>query len=174
MTLLGKPRQGNQWPYLSLPSSKNQNIFDILISIDHQISSASLLFFATTKTKTWEEFLDVRQSVIIRLKQLIAQIKDSKRVISVSFETSPDNLNAVQNEIKRLVNDDQQLSYHNCKLLKISEFSYDFVLTFTALHESHAEFLESIDRFNKSLISQLHVMQIKIPYPTSTFVHQNG
>ena len=104
----------------------------------------------------------------------MTQVKHSRRIISVPFETSPDKLNAVQHEIKRLVNEDEQLNFYACKLLKISEFSYDFILMFTALHDSHVEFLESIDHFNKSLINQLHVMQIQIPYPTSTFSFQRS
>ena len=172
---LASPWQINQLINLTKKHlSKNQKISDVLVSIDHQINSIHLLFFATAKTRTWEEFLDVRQLIIIRIQQLMTQVKHSRRIISVPFETSPDKLNAVQHEIKRLVNEDEQLNFHACKLLKISEFSYDFILMFTALHDSHAEFLESIDHFNKSLINQLNVMQIQIPYPTSTFSFQRS
>ena len=80
----------------------------------------------------------------------------------------------MHHEIEQLVSNDKDLLFDACELLKISDFSYDFVLTFIGQHDTHGAFLESIDHLNKSLISRLHALDIEIPYPTNTYVKRMG
>ena len=154
--------------------SLHPDLEDVLVSLERHPSSINLLFFASTKPKSWDHFLEIRRTVIVRIQQLIAQIKHSRRIISVAFNTPPEKLDALHHEVEHLISCDPQFSFNACELRKISDFSYDFVLTFVGEHMSHGAFLESIDRFNKALISRLREMEIVIPYPTQTEVQVQG
>ena len=154
--------------------SAHPDLDDVLVSLERQPSTIYLLFFASTKAKTWDDFLEIRRTVIVRIQQLIAQVKHSRRVISVAFSTPPEKLDAIHHDVEHLISSDPQFSFDACELLKISDFSYDFVLTFIGEHTAHGAFLESVDRFNKALITRLREMEIVIPYPTQTEVQVQG
>lgn len=142
---------------------------DVMVSIDQDASNAlTLICFAMVSLHGWIAFLRVRERVLRRLQERIDQVKKSRIVIGVSYDTSQRQLREIPELIKTVINRDADFSFRSCRLMKISEFSYDYVLDFRSTHNSYRAFKDGINRLNQDLLACFEAQGIEIPFPTQT------
>ena len=60
-----------------------------------------------------------------------------------------------------------------CRLMEISEFSYDSKCHLFADGIDYKQFKDSIDRINKAILSEMAARQIVIPYPTAIEIQKD-
>ena len=67
---------------------------------------------------------------------------------------------------------DEQVTFGSCELLKISDYSYDFIFNFRSFHSTHGSFLKAVDRINNDLLAWVERENIVLPFPTSIFIQK--
>ena len=87
---------------------------------------------------TWEDYLETRKKIFVRFKQIIAQVLMSRIVLRVAYQTPEAVRRTILEQIKQLVCLDEQITFGSCELLKISDYSYDFIFDFRAFHLTYA------------------------------------
>lgn len=74
----------------------------------------------------WKSNLKIREALLIRLQVIIDTVAKSRLVVGVSYETSAEQPKLIPNIINNLINADPELHFRSCRLMVISEFTYDF------------------------------------------------
>ena len=121
---------------------------------------------------TWEAYLETRKKVFVRFKQIIAQILMSRIVLRVAYQTPETVRRRIPDQLKEIVCLDEQITFGSCELLKISDYSYDFIFDFRAFHPTYGLFLKAVDRINHDLLSYVERENIVMPFPTSIFIQK--
>ena len=121
---------------------------------------------------TWESYLETRKKIFVRFKQIIAQVLMSRIVFRVAYQTSEALRRRIPDQLKEIVCIDEQITFGSCELLKISDYSYDFIFDFRAFHPTYGLFLKAVDRINHDLLSYVERENIVMPFPTSIFIQK--
>ena len=121
---------------------------------------------------TWESYLETRKKIFVRFKQIIAQILMSRIVFRVAYQTPEAVRRRIPDQLKEIVCIDEQITFGSCELLKISDYSYDFIFDFRAFHPTYGLFLKAVDRINHDLLSYVERENIVMPFPTSIFIQK--
>ena len=145
------------------------DLADVIVSIDQlSTDSLTLICFAMVSLHGWAAFLQVRERILQRLQELIDQVKKSRIVIGVSYDTNQQQLHDIPNLIRGVVDQDPQFRFRSCRLMTINEFSYDYVFDFRSSHPSYGAFKDGISRLNTDLLACFEAQGIEIPFPTQT------
>lgn len=121
---------------------------------------------------TWNAYLDTRKKVFVRFKQIIAQVLMSRIVLRVAYQTPENIRRRIPEQLKQIVCLDEQITFGSCELLKISDYSYDFIFDFRAFHSTYGGFLKAVDRINHDLLAYVERENIVMPFPTSIFIQK--
>ena len=121
---------------------------------------------------TWESYLETRKKIFVRFKQIIAQVLMSRIVFRVAYQTPEPLRRRIPDQLKEIVCIDEQITFGSCELLKISDYSYDFIFDFRAFHPTYGLFLKAVDRINHDLLSYVERENIVMPFPTSIFIQK--
>ncbi len=145
------------------------DLADVIVSIDQlSTDSLTLICFAMVSLHGWAAFLQVRERILQRLQELIDQVKKSRIVIGVSYDTNQQQLHDIPNLIRGVVDKDPLFRFRSCRLMTINEFSYDYVFDFRSSHPSYGAFKDGISRLNTDLLACFEAQGIEIPFPTQT------
>jgi MscS family membrane protein len=156
-------------------ANDQEDLHDPLVSIEHNnADEITLICFSMVSLNDWRSYLKIRENLLLRLRQILDQVCRSRIVLPVAYETSAEQLRQLPKLIAEVVNADPHLSLRSCRLMTISDFSYDFVFDFQSSHSSHPSFKDGINRLNQDLLSCLSAYGIEIPYPTAVGIQKNG
>ena len=145
------------------------DLADVIVSVDQlSTDSLTLICFAMVSLHGWAAFLQVRERILQRLQELIDQVKKSRIVIGVSYDTNQQQLHDIPNLIRGVVDQDPHFRFRSCRLMTINEFSYDYVFDFRSSHPSYSAFKDGISRLNTDLLACFEAQGIEIPFPTQT------
>ena len=145
------------------------DLADVIVSVDQlSTDSLTLICFAMVSLHGWAAYLQVRERILQRLQQLIDQVKKSRIVIGVSYDTNQQQLHDIPNLIRGVVDQDPHFRFRSCRLMTINEFSYDYVFDFRSSHPSYSAFKDGISRLNTDLLACFEAQGIEIPFPTQT------
>ena len=115
----------------------------------------------------WPSFLAMRDALLQRLLELLDVVKRSTIVIGVSYDTTPEQRGWIPTMVADLTSTIPELELKSCLLLKISEYSYDYVIELRSGHATHASFRAAIDAFHQALLQRFAEAAIEIPFPTA-------
>lgn len=120
----------------------------------------------------WNDYLETRKKMFVRFKQIIAQILMSRIVLRVAYQTPETVRRRIPEQLQQIVCLDEQITFGSCELLKISDYSYDFIFDFRAFHPTYGGFLKAVDRINQDLLAYVERENIVMPFPTSIFIQK--
>jgi MscS family membrane protein len=142
------------------------------LSIEQTHSDALILIFmAMVALHDWGRYLELREQVLMRLQQLVEQVRLSTITLGVSYDTSEQQLRRLPEMIAETVNGIAGLSLQSCRLMLINAFSYDIILRFHGSHASLGEFKDAVHQLNISLLARLDAEGIQIPFPTQVEIN---
>ena len=185
------PRQGIEMRYaLNQPLSPEQvedllhyarqevkqrpELLHTLVSVERNTEDAlDLVCFATVELHGWQAYLELRESVLLRMQQIEDQVAKSRVVIGVSYDTTAEQLRQIPLWIKEVVEADPSFSLRSCRLMAISDFSYDYVFDFRSSHRNYATFKDGINRMNQDLLASFARHQVDIPFPTQMEIQKD-
>lgn len=149
--------------------AQEEEYHDPLLSID-QASGAdcALLFSALVHATQWSQYLSLREQVLRRFDEICEQVVLCSRKIGVSFGTGIEQLRRIPDLIATIVAAEPQLDLRSCRLMQLSDYSYDFSIRLLSHHPSLRELKDAIHRFNQELIACFAIEGIEIPFPTAT------
>ena len=141
---------------------------ETLVTIE-QIDSQpmSLIVFALVQHDDWAGYLRLREDLLMRLEQIQDQVKRSRVQLGVSYGTTDAQLASLPGWIAAVVEADSCFSLRSCRLMALSEYSYDFVFDFRSTHSSYRVFKDGIHAMNQRLLICLAEHGVEIPFPTS-------
>ncbi|MDA0258007.1 MAG: mechanosensitive ion channel [Cyanobacteria bacterium] len=128
--------------------------------------------FGYADVTSWNAYLEIRKAMFVRFKQIIAQVLMSRIVLRVAYQTSEAVRRRIPEQLKQIVCLDDQVTFGSCELLKISDYSYDFVFDFRSFHPTYGAFLKAVDRINNDLLAYVERENIVLPFPTSIFIQK--
>lgn len=138
-----------------------------LVSIEQaDLERLTVVCLATVVLQDWASYLAVREALLIRLQELVTQVQLSSIVVGVSYDTTDGQLRQLPELIRSVVEHDSDFVLQSCRLMRISDFSYDFAFRLHSSHSSFALFQDGIDRLNKDLLARFSTEGIVIPFPT--------
>ena len=112
----------------------------------------------------------MRETIIVQLEELLERIDLYEFVIGVSYSTSPSQLSRVPDLLRSAVEVDPNLHFIACRLLKISDFSYDHEVELSSTHRLQDDFEDSIHALYQRIIVIFGDNGIEIPFPTQTLL----
>jgi MscS family membrane protein len=187
-----KPSQGIELRYcLTQPLSPDQ-VSDLLMyarqevnqrpELEHSLVSVErndddgldLVCFATVELHGWRAFLQMREELLLRMQQIEDQVLKSRVVIGVSYDTAAEQLTLIPGLIQQVVEADPDFRLRSCRLMAISEFSYDFVFDFLSSHAGYGAFKDGISRMNQALLASFAAHGIEIPFPTQVEIQKDA
>lgn len=187
-----KPSQGIELRYcLSEPLSPDQ-VSDLLLYVRQEVQQRpelmhslvsverndddglDLVCFATVELHGWRAFLQMRETLLLRMQQIEDQVLKSRVVIGVSYDTTAEQLRLIPGLIENVVEADPDFRLRSCRLMAISEFSYDFVFDFLSSHASYSAFKDGISRMNQALLASFAAHRIEIPFPTQVEIQKDA
>ena len=115
----------------------------------------------------WRDYIDLQESLTLALNQLIYRVDLSHFVLSVSYDTTDQQLAAIPALVQGIIDRTPGFELKACRLLVIGEFSYDFKCHLFSEGLSFIQFKDSIDWINRELLRELAVAEIVIPFPTA-------
>ncbi len=122
----------------------------------------------------WTEYLTLREAVLLRLRQILDQVIRSRMVIGVAYDTSPEQLQRIPELIASLFDAEPLAAFRACRLMAISDFSYDFTYDYRSAQPTYAAFKDEVARLNRALLALFAAEGIEIPYPTQAELQLNG
>jgi MscS family membrane protein len=141
---------------------------DPLVSIEQNNADGfTLICFSMVAVHDWRTYLDIRESLLLRLQQILDQVCRSRIVLSVNRETSSHQITQITKLITEAVHADPKLRLRSCRLLTISPLNYDFVIDLESNHTSYLRFKDGLHRLNQALLDSLSTHDAKISEPTS-------
>ena len=123
--------------------------------------------------ENWHDYLALKESLVLRLEQLIDQVSRSHFVLPVSYDTTAKQLASIPSIVNAITLRNPGFSLRACRLLQISEFSYDFKCQLFAQGLSYNAFNDSINRINQDILVALAAQEIVIPYPTAIEIQRD-
>ena len=140
-----------------------------LVSLDNDSGdSKTLIVFVLVELHGWPAYLQMRETLLVQLEELLERIDLYEITIGVSYSTTSEQLLRVPELLRSAVNIDPYLHCVSCRLLKISACSYDHELEISSTHRLQDDFEESIHRLHQRFIKVLAENNIEIPFPTQT------
>jgi MscS family membrane protein len=125
------------------------------------------------KVTNWREYIELTESLTLALNQLIVQVEKSHFVLSVSYNTTDSQLSKIPGILQNIINKVPGFELRACRLMDISEFSYDFKCHTFSQGLTYTQFKDSIDLINRELLKAMAAAQIVIPYPTAIEIQKN-
>ena len=119
------------------------------------------------KVSNWREYIELTESLTLALNQLIIQVGKSHFVLSVSYDTTDSQLSQIPGILQNIVNNIPGFQLKACRLMDISEFSYDFICHTFSQGLTYTQFVDSIDLLNRKLLKAMADAEIVIPFPTA-------
>lgn len=146
-----------------------------LVSLRQEgVEAFTLICHGLVDLSDWATVLELRERLLLRLAELVEQVRLSQRQIGVSYATGAEQLQRLPALIKAVVERDPELELQSCRLMAIADFSYDYTFRFIASHSSFAAFKDGIDRLNRDLLAGLASEGIEIPYPTAVEIQKES
>ncbi|MFM7547690.1 MAG: mechanosensitive ion channel family protein, partial [Cyanobacteriota bacterium] len=146
-----------------------------LVSLEQEgVDDFTLICHGLVAVQSWDRYLAVRERLLLRLEEVVAQVRISHRKSGVSYDTSREQLERMPALIRGVVERDPQLQLVACRLMMIADFRYDFALHLRAHHASFAAVKDAIDRLNQDLLAWFAAEGIEIPYPTAVEIYRDG
>ena len=146
-----------------------------LVSVErNEDDELDLVCFATVELHGWRAILQMREELLLRMQQLEDQVLKSRVVIGVSYDTSAQQLMLIPDLIRQVVESDPDFRLRSCRLMAISEFTYDFVFDFLSSHSSYSTFRDGISRMNQGVLASFEAHQIEIPFPTQVEIQKEA
>ncbi len=145
------------------------SLLNTTVSTENSDGSLKLIIYCLlnmSELDTWDEYISMRETLLDKINELIAQVDGSERKISVAFETSKNMLRDIPNIVKEILESDNNFKFEAMNLLYISDFSYDYILELNGSHNALDDFENGISKFNQKLIQKFNELNIEIPYPT--------
>ncbi len=118
----------------------------------------------------WTAYLTLREAVLLRLRQIMDQVIRSRMVIGVAYDTSPEQLQRIPELLASLFAREPLAAFRACRLMAISDFSYDFTYDYRSAQPTYAAFKDEVARLNRALLALFAAEGIEIPYPTQAEV----
>lgn len=118
----------------------------------------------------WTDYLTLREAVLLRLRQILDQVIRSRMVIGVAYDTTQEQLRRIPDLIASLFEAEPLAAFRACRLMAISDFSYDFTYDYRSSQPTYAAFKDEVARLNRSLLALFAAEGIEIPYPTQAEV----
>ena len=141
---------------------------ETLISLETNGSDdLQLICHGEVELSDWITYLNIRDRLLLLLRQIIDQVIRSRVVVGVSYDCTEEQLSLVPVLIKSLIDREPLASFRSCRLLAISAFSYDYVFDYRSNQSSFAAFLDELDRINRGVIQVFAAHKIDIPFPTN-------
>ncbi len=122
----------------------------------------------------WTDYLTLREAILLRLRQLLDQVIRSRMVIGVAYDTTQEQLQRIPDLIASLFEAEPLATFRACRLMAISDFSYDFTYDYRSSQPTYAAFKDEVARLNRALLALFAAEGIEIPYPTQAEVQLNG
>ena len=144
-----------------------------LVSFEEEdTEGCSLLCYCLVAVQSWDQYIVMRERILLRLEQVVEQVHLSQRSIGVSYDTTMEQLERIPVLIHQLVERDPLLRLQSCRLMTIAAFSYDFIFRFHAHHATLGALKDAINRLNKDLLACFAAEGIEIPYPTAVEIRK--
>lgn len=115
----------------------------------------------------WRDYIALQESLTLALNQLIQRVDLSHFVLSVSYDTTDQQLAAIPGLVRGIIARTAGFELKACRLMAIAEFSYDFKCHLFSEGLTYTEFKDSIDLINRELLRELAAAEIVIPFPTA-------
>jgi MscS family membrane protein len=154
-----------------LPGLKNAQVFIDQITHDEELL---LRCCGQIQAPNWTDYLTLRESALLRLRQLLDQVIRSRMVIGVAYNTSPEQLQRIPALIAGLFDREPLAAFRACRLMAISDFSYDFTYDYRSSQPTYAAFKDEVARLNRALLALFAAEGIEIPYPTQVEIQLDG
>jgi MscS family membrane protein len=146
-----------------------------LISVEEENGDGcTLLCHCLVDVQSWDQYIAVRERILLRLEEVVEQIHLCQRSIGVSYETSMAQLDRIPGLIRDLVERDPLLQLRSCRLMTIAAFSYEFSFRFHAHHATLSAIKDAINRLNKDLLACFASEGLEIPYPTAVEIKKEA
>lgn len=146
-----------------------------LVSLEQDgIQESTLLCHGLVAVHAWDAYLAVRERILLRLEEVMDQVRMSQREIGVSYETSIEKLELLPKLIREVVEMDPLLKLRSCRLMTIAAFSYNYSFRFHAHHVNFSAFKDAINRLNTDLLACFAAENIEIPYPTAVEIQKDA
>lgn len=172
---LSPDQVGDLLLYTRRDVSQRAELKHSLVSVErNEDDELDLVCFATVELHGWRAFLQMREELLLRMQQLEDQVLKSRVVIGVSYDTTAEQLQLIPRLIQQVVEADRDLHLRSCRLMAISEFSYDFVFDFISNHASYTAFKDGISRMNQDLLASFEAHHIEIPFPTQVEIQKDA
>jgi MscS family membrane protein len=161
--------------YMRAEVAERSELQEPVVSVEQQgDGSLSLLCFAVVSLHEWQPYLILREQLLLRIQQIVDVVKKSRVIVGVSYDTTAEQLQQIPELVRSVVNGDPDFKLRSCRLMAISEFSYDFVFDFRTTHASYRAFKDGINRMNQQLLSSLEAEGIEIPFPTAVEIQKHS
>ena len=146
-----------------------------LVSLEQEgIDNVTLICHGLVAAHAWQHYLAARERLLLRLEEVVEQVRLCQRQIGVSYDTGSEQLQRLPALIAGVVSRDPLLALQSCRLMTISDFSYDFVFRLHGHHASFGAFKDAINRLNQDLLACLAAEGIEIPYPTAVEIQKEA
>lgn len=146
-----------------------------LVSVEEENGDGcTLLCHCLVDVQSWDQYIAVRERILLRLEEVVEQIHLCQRSIGVSYDTSMAQLDRIPGLIRDLIERDPLLKLRSCRLMTIAAFSYEFSFRFHAHHSTLSAIKDAINRFNKDLLACFAEEGLEIPYPTAVEIQKEG
>lgn len=140
---------------------------DPLVSLERDAADRlSLLCLAMVSLNSWPAYLEVRESLLRHLQQWSDQVLLSTIRLGISYDTNAQQLEALPQLIRRVVEKDPELRLQSCRLMSIDDFSYLIVIRLKGQQENLRDFKDAIHALNQRLLAALAEAKVEIPFPT--------
>lgn len=147
---------------------QKNDLFDPFLTVELQQGGEQVLrCIGLIKVSNWREYIAVTESITLALNQLIVQVDKSHFVLSVCYDTTDLQLSKIPGILKTIINGIAGFELEGCRLMDISEFSYDFKCHLTSSGLTYTEFKDSIDLINRQILQAMAAANIVIPFPTA-------
>ena len=143
-------------------------LIDPLVSLEQsQADQLTLICFAMVNLQDWPTYLQLRELLLLRLQQLVEQVRLSSFVLGISYDTTAEQLRLLPEWMQEEVNSDPDFVLQACRLMVISEFTYNIALRLHGHQSSLRAFKDAIHALNQRLLLRLAREGVEIPFPTS-------
>jgi MscS family membrane protein len=150
-----------------------ESLGDIVVNLELVDSGQiNLNCIASLEQRSWPDYLELRQAVILRLKELIDQTMKCHTIIQVSYNTSGSQLERIPEIMREVVEQDSSLTFRAGRLVRISDYSYDFSMHYVSAYREYGRFKDAAAGGDRRLLAAFELHDIEIPYPTALELRQ--
>lgn len=146
-----------------------------MVSLQQEgMEAFTLISHGVVAVSDWQTYLQLREQLLLRLDELVEQVRLSQRQIGVSYATSASQLERLPQLIRAVVERDPEMALQSCRLMAISDFSYDYSFRLIGSQQRFSAFKDAIDRLNRDLLRCFDDEGIEIPYPTAVEIKRDA